>query len=60
MYILTCTDLFSKWICAYAVPNKEATTVAKHIIKLVTTFGIPKVILTDNGEEFNNEVFLII
>lgn len=30
-YYLTCTDLFSKWVSAYTVPDKEATTVAKHI-----------------------------
>ena len=55
-YFMSCTDLFSKWPVAYALPNKEALTVAKSIIKLVTTFGFPSVILSDNGTEFCNEV----
>ncbi|XP_047126197.1 uncharacterized protein LOC124807812 [Hydra vulgaris] len=55
-YFMSCTDLFSKWPVAYALPNKEALTVAKSIIKLVTTFGFPSVILSDNGSEFCNEL----
>nr|XP_047146205.1 uncharacterized protein K02A2.6-like [Hydra vulgaris] len=55
-YFMSCTDLFLKWPVAYALPNKEALTVAKSIIKLVTTFGFPSVILSDNGSEFCNEL----
>ena len=55
-YILTCTDLFSKWPVAYPLPNKEAITVAKAILQLVTTYGFPYAIISDNGTEFCNQV----
>ena len=55
-YILTCTDLFSKWPIAYPVPNKEAITVARIMVKIISTYGFPKIVLTDNGKEFCNKV----
>lgn len=33
-YILTVSDYFSKWVCAFALPNKEATGVAVTLMKV--------------------------
>ena len=56
-YILTITDLFSKWPVAYACPDKKASSVAKKVLNMLTTYGFPCAILTDNGSEFCNAVF---
>ena len=34
-YILTVSDYFSKWVCAFALPNKEAPGVAISLIKVI-------------------------
>ena len=54
--ILTITDLFSKWTEAYPLPDKRATSVAAALVNLFCNKGIPKVVLSDNGSEFCNEV----
>ena len=53
---MTCTDLFSKWPDAYATKSKEAVEVAKVMIRIFSTYGFPKVVLSDNGAEFCNAV----
>jgi len=57
-YILTITDLFSKWPIAYPCPDKRASSVAKYVLDMLTTYGFPYAILTDNGSEFCNTVLL--
>ena len=51
-YVCVLTDLFSKFVIAQAIPNKEAASVAKVITFVATTFGPPKKIITDKGREF--------
>ena len=42
-YILIIGDYFSKWTEAYAIPNQEATTVARVLVEeFVARFGIPR------------------
>ena len=55
-YVCVLTDLFSKFVIAQAIPNKEAASVAKVVVSLCTTYGAPQRILTDQGREFNNKV----
>ncbi|XP_057305449.1 uncharacterized protein LOC130642381 [Hydractinia symbiolongicarpus] len=49
-------DFLSKWPLAYALPNKNAETVTISMLRVLTTFGILKAILSDNGSEFNNKL----
>jgi hypothetical protein len=49
-------DHFTKWPEAFALPNKEAATVAKTIFSLYCRNLAPFRILTDNGKEFVNSV----
>ena len=56
-YILTCTDHFSKWCTATAIPDKKATTIADALIRDVfCIYGTPYEILSDQGPEFDNKL----
>ena len=55
-YVCVLTDLFSKFVVAPAIPNKEAASVDKVVVSLCTTYGAPQRILTDQDREFNNKV----
>lgn len=56
-YILTVIDLFTKWAEALPLRNKEAVTVARALVDVVISrFGVPLQLLSDNGKEFDNLV----
>ena len=55
-YIVTCTDYFSKWIEAQAIPNKSAVTVAKFLLSLICRFGCFSICHSDQGREFVNQL----
>jgi len=49
VYILTCTDPFTKWTEAFPLRNKEAETIAKVLVEqVITRFGTPIAVLSDN------------
>ena len=57
-YILIIGDFFSKWTEAYAIPNQEATTVARVLVEeFMAPFGIPRQIHSDQGRNFVSKVF---
>ena len=52
-FILVAMDYFTKWPEAYAIPNHEATTVARCLVDgFFTRFGIPNELHSDQGREF--------
>ena len=51
-YIITCTDYYSKWVEAAALPTKDAAGPANFLYTLFCWHGIPKKIQTDQGKEF--------
>ena len=56
-YILTCVDAFSKWAEAFAIPNKEAKTVARVLVEQVfCRLGTPVALLTDNAGELDGRL----
>ena len=55
-YILTMTCYFSKWVEAFALPDKSALTVAHAVYTAYCRHGAPDNIITDQGREFVNEV----
>ena len=58
-FILIAADYFSKWVEAYALPNQEATTVAEFLVKeFVARFGVPLMLHSDQGRNFESVVFL--
>ena len=57
--ILTATNLFSKWTEAFAPADKRKTSVAASLVKLFCNKSIPMAVLSGNGFEFCNEVWLL-
>ena len=57
-YIMVVSDYFSKWPETYAIPNQEATTVAKMLIhnNCVSGFGVPVEIYADQGRNFKSNL----
>lgn len=57
-YIITVTDLFSKWSEAFPVRTHKAPVVAKVLLdQFICRFGCPKRCLSDQGAEFQSELF---
>lgn len=57
-YIMVVGDYFSKWKEAYALKNHTAQTVAdKLTTEFICRFGAPTRIHTDQGREFESELF---
>ena len=55
-YVITITDLFTKWVVAYPLSDKSGPSVARALVKMFHTHGPPSKIMTDQGREFVNEV----
>ncbi|KAK1646629.1 hypothetical protein QYE76_064434 [Lolium multiflorum] len=51
-YLLVAIEKFSKWIEAKPVRKADGATALKFVCSLVTRFGIPHSIITDNGTNF--------
>jgi len=57
-YILSITDAFSKWLIAVPMINQTAISVSQAFVdNLITKFGCPKVVITDNGRQFISKIF---
>ena len=57
-FIIVIADYFTKWVEAYAVPDHKADTVAKTLVNnFFSRFGIPHSIHTDQGREFESQLF---
>lgn len=60
-YIIVLCDYFTKWVEAYAVPDHQALTVGDKVVnEFICTFGVPKQIHTDQGREFESELFSVL
>jgi hypothetical protein len=56
-YIVAVSDAFTKQLRLATVAQKSATEVAEVIWRhWITIFGVPQVIVTNNGREFNNNL----
>ena len=57
-YILTCQDLFSKWVEAFPIRRHTASVIARLVFEqVILRFGAPRRILTDQAAEFQGELF---
>ena len=57
-YILTVVDHFTKHVEVYPLDNKEAFSVARVFLnELVSRFGVPYLIHTDQGTNFESNLF---
>ena len=56
-YILTIVCHFSRFVQAYAIPNKRTETVANRFLDFVCRYGTPQHVVSDRGSEFTSRVF---
>ena len=57
-FVLVITDLYSKWTEAFGVPDQEAKTIANVFLnEFVCRFGTPLQILSDQGRNFESQLF---
>ena len=58
LYLLVIGDYFTKWVDAIPMKNQKVTTIAHKIIdRIVTIFGVPMAIHSDQGRSFESEIF---
>ena len=55
-YVLVLSDLFTKDVQCYSLPDQSALSVADCIIDLISRFGVPKELLTDQGRQFESSL----
>ena len=56
--ILVVSDYFTRWAEAYALPNQEATTVARKLVdEFVCRHGVPESLHSDQGANFESKLF---
>ena len=57
-YIVVVGDYFTRWTECYPVPDHTAKTVATKLVdEFVARFGVPLEVHSDQGKEFESEVF---
>ena len=57
-YLLTVEDGFSRYVCCYPVPNKEAQTIAQKLAyEHFPRYGLTKQVHSDQGLEFVNQIW---
>ena len=58
LYILLVVDYVSKWVEAIAYPINDASTMVEFIQRnILSRFGAPRTIISDEGSHFANKVF---
>ncbi|XP_077867785.1 SCAN domain-containing protein 3-like [Saccoglossus kowalevskii] len=55
-YILTLEDIFSRFIFLRALSNKEPTTVAEVLLPIYNSYGPPRILQCDQGNEFKGDL----
>jgi hypothetical protein len=55
-YIIVIIDAFSRYVNLYAAKDTSAISVIKALTDWVTTFGCPSEIVSDNGNQYVNEL----
>ncbi len=55
-YILSVIDYYTKYAEAAALPNQEAETVVRALEQIFARHGMPSVLLTDQGRNFESHL----
>ena len=57
-YLLVGTDYYTKWVKAEPLANIRDADAKKFIWRnIVTQFGVPQTLISDNGLQFDNKTF---
>lgn len=55
-FILTATEYYTKWAEAEPCTRITTNTVVRFIMKkIISRFGVPKIFVTDNGQQFHSD-----
>src|SRR3954464_4097805 len=57
VFLLVAFNKFSKWIEAMPVTNQSGKTAVKFFESIVYRFGVPHIIIMDNGSNFMSKEF---
>ena len=55
-FCLVCVDVFTGFLILRALKQKTAESVARTLWEIFTIIGVPRVLQSDNGTEFKNEI----
>jgi hypothetical protein len=55
-YILVLSDLFTKWVELYALPDQKSEQIIQCLLDLTCQYSIPGSLLSDNGTNFTIDV----
>lgn len=56
-FILTIIDQYSRFLEAIPLADIKSSSIIKHLMEYFSKFGIPKIILSDNGTSFTSNEF---
>ena len=57
-FLIVATDYFTKWVEVEPLVHIRDSDVEKFVWKnIITRFGIPRALVTDNGKQFEGKVF---
>ena len=56
-YLLVVQDYFTKWPEAIPIPDQTAARITKEMVKLFCTYGIPDIVHSDQGRNFESTIF---
>lgn len=57
-YLMVVGDYFTKWIDAFPIRNMKANTIAQKFVNhIVSIFGVPMQIHSNQGQTFESDVF---
>lgn len=57
--LLILIDVFTRFVFLQALPDKSAASVATALFVIFCNFGFPKVIISDNGSEYVNQLMAL-
>ena len=57
IYLLVIQDYFTKWVEAIPLPDQTAKRITTEIIRLFAVYGIPDILHSDQGTNFESTIF---
>jgi len=59
-YLLIMVDIATRFCVLRPIPDKTSMTIVKELVDLFSHYGLPRVIQSDNGTEFVNELMTLL